>query len=163
MRRTSSAIGAGPGAFQWGCFDTALASAYADEGEDIAIVACGPILAEAMRAALVLKEEKGIEARVVNMHTVKPLDTAALLRALHETGAILSCEEHQRGGFGNIVAGALCTGKRGAAPLIMDMVGVEDRFGESGRPRELMVKFGLDAEHIALRAIELLRRKERKD
>jgi transketolase len=151
-----------PGDFR-GAFDTVLASAYADEGEEIAIVACGPILAEAMRAALILKEEKGIEARVVNMHTVKPLDAAALLRALYETGAILSCEEHQRGGFGNLVAGALCSGKRGAAPLIMDMVGVEDRFGESGRPRELMVKFGLDAEHIALRAIELLRRKERKD
>ncbi len=61
-----------------------------------------------MRAALILKEEIGLETRVLNMHTVKPLDVDAVGRARAETGAILTCEEHQKGGFGNIMAGALC-------------------------------------------------------
>ncbi len=89
-------------------FETVLASAYADEGEDLAIVACGPILCEAMRAAVILKEEFGLETRVLNVHTVKPLDGEALRRAARETGAMLTCEEHQKGGFGNLVAGAVC-------------------------------------------------------
>jgi transketolase len=148
-----------PGEFKTG-FDCCLASAYADEGEDLTIGGCGPLGAEALRAALILKEEDGTEVRVINMHTIKPLDSRALARALAETGAILSCEEHQKGGFGNLVAGALCAGPR---PCVMDMVGVEDRFGESGRPRELMIRFALTAEHIAVRARELLRRKGRKD
>jgi transketolase len=139
-----------------GSFDIYPASAYKSEGEDIAIVACGPILAEAMRAALILKEDDAIEARVINMHTVKPLDAKALDRALAETGAILTVEEHQRGGFGNLIAGTLCCRKEAVQPFVMDMVGVEDRFGGSGRPRELMIRFGLSAEHIALRARTLL-------
>ena len=128
-------------------FQTVLSSGYAAEGEDLSIVACGPIVCEAMRAAVILKEEFGLETRVINMHTVKPLDREALLRAAQETGAVLSCEEHQKGGFGNLVAGVLC-GK----PLAFDTLGVEDRFGESGKPWELMIRFGLTAEHIAKRA-----------
>jgi transketolase len=128
-------------------FQTVLSSGYAAEGEDLSIVACGPIVCEAMRAAVILKEEFGLETRVINMHTVKPLDREALLRAARETGAVLSCEEHQKGGFGNLVAGVLC-GK----PLAFDTLGVEDRFGESGKPWELMIRFGLTAEHIAKRA-----------
>jgi transketolase len=140
-------------------FETTLASEYAGEGEVLSIVACGPILCEVMRAALILKEEFGLETRVINMHTVKPLDSAALGKALTETGAILTCEEHQVGGFGNIVAGALCRQKAARAPMVFAMTGVEDRFGESGRPAELMIRFGLTAEHIAVKARELLERK----
>ncbi len=137
-------------------FQTVLAPAYRDEGEDIAIVACGPIVCEAMRAAVILKEEFGIETRVVNVHTVKPLDRDALLRAARETRAMLTCEEHQKGGFGNIVAGAVLAGGRGERPIAFGSLGVEDRFGESGKPWELMVHFGLAAEHIAARAKELV-------
>jgi len=131
-------------------FETILSSAYAGEGEDLAIAACGPILCEAMRAAVILKEEFGLETRILNVHTVKPLDVEALRRAARETGAVLACEEHQKGGFGNIVAAAVCGA--GDGPLAFDRIGVEDRFGESGKPWELMIRFGLTAEHIAVRA-----------
>jgi transketolase len=140
-------------------FQTALASEYRDEGEDLTIAACGPMVAEAMRAAWILKEERDLETRVLNVHTVKPLDTAALLGAARETGAVLTCEEHQKGGFGNIVAGAICSRVSAGGRLVFDSVGVEDRFGESGRPWELMVRFGLAAECIAARALALMERK----
>ena len=143
------------------CFDVAPSSEYADEREDISIVACGPIVCEAMRAALILKEESGLETRILNMHTVKPLDGDAVGRACRETGAILTCEEHQKGGFGNIIAGSLSARKEMEDPYVFAMVGIEDRFGESGRPRELMIRFGLTAEHIAVRAQELIARKGR--
>jgi transketolase len=146
------------GAFR-DCFQTVLASEYAGEGEHLSIVSCGPILCEVMRAALILKEELGLETRVINMHTVKPLDSAALGSALRETGALLTVEEHQVGGFGNIVAGALCRQKGARDPLTFAMMGIEDRFGESGKPAELMIRFGLTAEHIAVKARELMRRK----
>jgi transketolase len=137
-------------------FETVLATGYADEREDLAIAACGPILCEAMRAAVILKEEYGLETRVLNVHTVKPLDVEALRRAARETGALLTCEEHQKGGFGNLVAGAVCGCEMGGRPLAFDRLGVEDRFGESGKPWELMVRFGLTAEHIAARAKALV-------
>jgi transketolase len=144
-------------------FDARLASSYQSENEDLTIVACGPLLCEAMRAALILKEENGLETRVINMHTVKPLDVKALERARVETGALLTCEEHQKGGFGNLIAGAICARKGMHDPFVFGMVGMEDRFGESGKPRELMIRFGLTAEHIAVRARELIQRKGRKD
>jgi transketolase len=143
-------------------FDICLASSYQIENEDLTIVSCGPLLTEAMRAALILKEEFGLETRLLNVHTIKPLDARALDRALVETGAILTCEEHQKGGLGNLVAGALCARKGMHDPFVLDMIGMEDRFGESGKPRELMIRFGLSAEHIAARARELVRRKGRK-
>jgi transketolase len=142
-------------------FQTVLASEYRDEHEDIAIVACGPLVPEALRAALILKETRGIEARVINVHTVKPLDRDALARAAAETGAVLSCEEHQKGGFGGLVASALCQARGARDPLLYDSIGVEDRFGESGRPWELMIHFGLTAEHIASRAVLLVHKKPR--
>ncbi len=121
-------------------------------------MACGPMVAEAMRAAWLLKEEYGIETRVVNVHTVKPLDVAALVRAADETHLIVTAEEHQVGGFGNIVAGAILRHRQDfAQPLLFDMVGVQDRFGVSGKPWELMQAFGLCAEHIAERVLRLKR------
>ncbi|MDI6828642.1 MAG: transketolase, partial [Armatimonadota bacterium] len=135
-------------------FETVLASEYKNENEDIAIIACGPMVPEAMRAAWILKEEFGIEARVLNVHTVKPIDREALIRAANETGAVLTAEEHQVGGFGNIVAGMLL--KSTDKPIAFDMIGVQDKFGESGQPWELMQVFGLCAEHLADRAKKLV-------
>ncbi|MBC8278609.1 MAG: transketolase, partial [FCB group bacterium] len=86
-------------AFEW-----KLASEYQSENEDIAIIACGPMVPEAMRAAWILKSDFGLETRIVNIHTVKPLDTEAIARAAAETGLIVTAEEHQVGGFGNWVA-----------------------------------------------------------
>jgi transketolase len=137
-------------------FETHLSNDYASEGEDAAIVACGPMVPEAMRAAWLLKEDYGLETRVVNVHTVKPLDVAALVRAAEETQLVVTAEEHQVGGFGNIVAGAILQHRSDFhSPLEFDMLGVQDRFGVSGKPWELMQTFGLSAEHIADRVLRL--------
>ena len=85
-------------------FETVLSTDYRSEGEDAAIVACGPMVPEAMRAAWLLKEDYGIETRVLNVHTVKPLDAAALVAAAAATGLVVTAEEHQKGGFGNLIA-----------------------------------------------------------
>ncbi len=131
-------------------FETVLSTDYQGEGEEVSIVACGPMVPEAMRAAWLLKEECGIETRIVNVHTVKPLDVAALVRAADETGLVVTAEEHQVGGFGNIVAGAILQNRQNfQLPLLLDRVGVPDCFGVSGKPWELMQWFGLSAEHIA--------------
>ncbi|MEA3485428.1 MAG: transketolase C-terminal domain-containing protein, partial [Candidatus Aerophobetes bacterium] len=140
-------------------FEVKISTHYKLEGEDLSIIACGPMVLEAMRAAYILKEEYGIETRIINVHTVKPIDKEAIIRAVEETGIIVTAEEHQMGGFGNIVAGVIAKGKRYTTPLLMDMVGVEDRFGESGGPWELMKAFGLTAEHIAKKAKKLYDRK----
>ena len=143
-------------------FETFLSSDYAGENEDVAIVACGPMVPEAMRAAWLLKEECGLETRVVNVHTVKPLDATALVKAAEETGLIVTAEEHQVGGFGNIIAGAILRNRQNfTLPLLLDMVGVQDRFGVSGKPWELMQHFGLCAEHIAERVMRLQERRRR--
>ena len=137
-------------------FKTCLAHEYPDERENLSIIACGPMVPEAMRAAWILKEEHGIETRVINIHTLKPMDHKAIMRAVRETGVIVTCEEHQKGGFGNLVAGSIIRHKEYGAPLLFEMIGVNDRFGESGGPWELMISFGLTAEHIAEKAKKLL-------
>ncbi|NPV49279.1 MAG: transketolase [Armatimonadetes bacterium] len=136
-------------------FETCLASDYESENEDLAIIACGPMVPEAMRAAYILKLERGIETRILNVHTVKPLDRVAIVAAAADTGVVITAEEHQVGGFGNLVAGAICQGDL-SRPVKLRMVGVRDTFGESGQPWELMKFFGLTAEHIAQTALELL-------
>ena len=137
-------------------FETVLSTDHQSEGEEVTIVACGPMVAEAMRAAWLLKEEHGMETRILNVHTVKPLDVAALARAAEETGLIVTAEEHQVGGFGNIVAGAILESRQNfQLPLLLDRVGVPDCFGVSGKPWELMQWFGLSAEHIAQRVLKL--------
>jgi transketolase len=142
-------------------FETFLAADYAGEEEELSIIACGPMVAEAMRAAWLLKEEFHLETRVVNVHTVKPLDVKALVEAAEQTHVVLTAEEHQVGGFGNIVAGAILRNRRNfEAPLLLDMVGVQDRFGISGKPWELMQWFGLCAENLAERALALLKRRQ---
>jgi transketolase len=137
-------------------FETFLSTDYAGEGEEVSIMACGPMVPEAMRAAWLLKEERGIETRVVNVHTVKPLDVAALAQAADQTQIVLTAEEHQVGGFGNIIAGAILQHRRNYEHrLLFDMLGVNDRFGLSGKPWDLMRAFGLSAEHIAERVLKL--------
>jgi len=139
-------------------FETYLSKSYNNENEDVCIVACGPMVAEAMRAAWILKQEFNLETRIINIHTVKPVDRACLLKAAGEIGRIITVEEQQTGGFGNIIAGIISTGKNYSGSFIMDMVGINDRFGESGDPWDLMKAFGLSAEHIASRAKLLMER-----
>lgn len=140
-------------------FETKFSTDYTSEGEDLTLIACGPIVAEAMRAAYILKEEYNLETRILNIHTLKPIDKKTILKAAEETGIIITCEEHQVGGFGNIIAGVISQNKKYSTPLLLDMVGVEDRFGESGAPWELTKIFGLTAEHIAQRAKKLYDKK----
>lgn len=142
-------------------FETKLSSDYTSEGEDLTLIACGPMVAEAMRAAYILKEEYNINTRILNIHTVKPIDKKAIIKAADETNIIITCEEHQVGGFGNIIAGVIAQGKSYNTSLLMDMVGVEDRFGESGAPWELTKVFGLTGEHIAQRAKKLYEKKNK--
>jgi len=140
-------------------FETKLSSDYTSEGEDLTLIACGPMVAEAMRAAYILKEEYNLETRILNIHTLKPIDKKAIIKAAEETNIILTIEEHQVGGFGNIISGIIAQNKKYSTPLLMDMIGVEDRFGESGAPWELTKAFGLTGEHIAKRAKELYNKK----
>jgi transketolase len=139
-----------------GAFDNTLSSYYSSEDEHISIVSCGPMVAEAMRAAWILKQEYGIETRVINIHTIKPLDKQCIIRAADETGVILTVEEQQTGGFGNIISGAVTRGRVIGKPLAFDMMGINDMFGASGAPWDLMKKFGLSAEFIAIRAKDLV-------
>jgi|LDZT01.1.fsa_nt_gi transketolase len=140
-------------------FETKINPEYKSENEDVAIIACGPMVAEAMRAAYILKKEYNLETRVVNIHTVKPIDKEAILKAVEEIGVILTAEEHQKGGFGNIVAGVISEGKMFKTPFLFEMIGVNDEFGLSGAPWELLKVFGLTAEHIAKKAQALHGRK----
>ncbi|MBM3308354.1 MAG: transketolase [Candidatus Eisenbacteria bacterium] len=137
-------------------FQHALASKYKSEGEDLTIAACGPSVPEAMRAAWILKNEYDIETRVLNVHTVRPLDEAAIIAAAAETGIVVTAEEHQVGGFGNLVAAVLAKAPAlYGLPVGVGMVGVKDRFGESGAPWELVKEFEVSAEHIAVEAKRL--------
>lgn len=131
-------------------FETVLSTEAKNKGEDIAIISCGPELAETMRAAWILKEEFGITSRVINISTVKPLDKKAIVAAAKETGCVLTVEEHQKGGLGNLVSSAILC--ESSTPVVFDMIGVEDRFGDTGAPWDLMKRFGLTAEHIAEKA-----------
>ena len=141
-------------------FETKPSSGYISEKEDLTLIACGPMVAEAIRAAYILKEEYNLEARILNIHTLKPIDKKAILKSAEETNIIITIEEHQVGGFGNIIAGVIAKNKNYSTPLLMDMIGVEDRFGLSGAPWELTKVFGLTAEHITKRVKELYDRKK---
>lgn len=139
-------------AFEW-----KAASAYRTENENLVIISCGPETAEAMRAAYILKEEKDIETRVLHLPTVKPLDEDAILRAVAETRAVITAEEHQLGGLGNQVAGLIMEHLSPSDKIRrFARIGVRDRFGESGQPWQLIIKFGLAAEHLAQKALQLI-------
>jgi transketolase len=137
-------------------FEVKLASEYPSEDEDLTIIACGPEVPEAMRAAWILKEDFGIQTRIINVHTLKPLDKEPVIKAALETGLIVTAEEHQVGGFGNWISAVVSQAPElYKQPLLLGMVGVKDRFGESGKPWELIKEFEVSAEHIAQRAKEL--------
>jgi transketolase len=137
-------------------FETKLASEYESENENLTGIACGPSVCEAMRAAYILKEEYGIETRVINMHTVKPMDKKAIIRAALETGIVITAEEHQVGGMGNPIAAVVAQARELCdKSIVRGMIGVKDRFGESGAPWELVKEFEVSAEHIAVKAKEL--------
>ena len=137
-------------------FETRLAREYKDESEDLTIIACGPMVPEAMRAAYILQQEFGWETRVINMHTLKPIDEDAVIRAARETGLIITAEEHQIGALAWRVS-AVITNSRElfGQPVLTGAIGVHDRFGESGAPWELIREFEVSAEHIAQMAVEL--------
>jgi transketolase len=124
-------------------------------GSDVTLVACGVEVARAVEAATLLEAE-GIDARVVNMATIKPIDAELLAQCAEETGAIVTAEDHNiYGGLGGAVAESLA----GTHPCPIEFVGVKDVFGASGEPEELAVMFGLSARHIAQAAKRVLARK----
>lgn len=126
------------------------------EGNDVTIVATGIMVDTAIEAKNVLAEE-GINARVINIHTLKPLDTALLVEAAKETGAIVTVEEHSIiGGLGSAVAEALCE----ECPVPVIKVGVNDTFGESGKPNELLEKYGLTVDAVVTAAKKSLNLKK---
>ena len=125
------------------------------EGKDVAIMACGTMVYEALMAADIL-EKKGIKAKVLNIHTVKPIDEDAIVKAAKECGAIVTAEEHQIfAGFGSAVAEVVVR----KCPVPMEMIGVNDKFGESGEASELMSKYGLKDVNIAAAVEKVLKRK----
>jgi transketolase len=141
-------------------FETALASEHKNEHEDLSIIACGPMVPEAMRAAYILHKDYGYETRVINMHTLKPLDAQAVVRAAKETGVLVTAEEHQIGALAWHVSSVLtCSEALYGTPVITGAIGVRDRFGDSGAPWELVKEFEVSAEHIAHKATLLLRTK----
>jgi transketolase len=128
------------------------------DGEDLTIISTGHMTWEALQAAYSL-ESQGISARVVNLHTIKPIDKEIIINSGKETGAILTAEEHQiTGGLGSAVAEVVVKNN----PVPMDFIGVHDRFGESGQPEELMDKYGLRSANIIDAAIKLLHQKNSK-
>lgn len=126
------------------------------EGTDLTIFATGHLVWEALKAAEFL-HERGISAEVINIHTIKPLDEEAVLRSARKTGAVVTAEEHQRnGGLGESIAGVLARHE----PTPMEQVAVEDVFGESGKPAQLLEKYGLDYRHIAEAGRQVIGRKK---
>ena len=125
------------------------------EGSDVSIFATGHMLWYAIEAEAILSE-KGISAEVINIHTIKPLDEAAILNSVAKTGCAVTAEEHQiNGGLGDSVAQTLCRNH----PAPVEYVGVNDSFGESGRPLELLDKYGLSTESIISAAEKVMKRK----
>lgn len=127
------------------------------KGDDVAIFACGSMVYEALIAAESLEKE-GIKARVLNVHTIKPLDEKMVVLVANECGCAVSAEEHQRaGGLGGAIAEVLAR----KSPIPMEMVGLDDCFGESGEPEELMKAYSLKSENICDAAKTALQRKKK--
>ncbi len=125
------------------------------EGKDLTIIGCGMLLYNALLAAEELSKE-GIEATVINSHTIKPLDITTIINSVKETKAVVTVEEHQvMGGLGSAVAETLSQ----HFPAPQEFIGVHDRFGESGEPDELIEAFGMGVKDIKAAAIRVLKRK----
>jgi transketolase len=125
------------------------------EGTDVTLIACGHLVWNALKAAEQLASQ-GIRAEVINMHTIKPLDEEAVLRSVERTGCLVTCEEHNRhGGLGDAVAQVLAMHR----PTPQEYVAVNDTFGESGTPDQLLKKYGLDTPDIVKAAHRVMARK----
>ncbi|WP_447639779.1 MULTISPECIES: transketolase family protein [Chitinophagaceae] len=125
------------------------------EGTDVSIFACGHMVWKAIEAGLAL-EEKGISVEVINIHTIKPLDTEAIIKSISKTKAAITVEEHNIwGGLGESVAHVAATN----FPVPIELIGTNDTFGESGTPEQLLEKYGLDAPHIIAAVEKVLARK----
>lgn len=126
-----------------------------NEGSDVTIIATGHLVWKAIEAGHILAE-KGISAEIINIHTIKPLDEKAILDSVSKTKCVVTAEEHQmNGGLGDSVAQLLVRN----LPLPMEMVAVNDTFGESGTPDELLLKYGLDKVNIVAAAEKVMKRK----
>lgn len=126
-----------------------------NEGKDVTILATGHLVWEAIQTGEMLAE-KGIDAEIINIHTIKPLDKEAILKSVAKTGCIVTCEEHQyNGGLGDSVAQLLAQNN----PKPIEYVGIDDKFGESGKPEDLMVKYGLKSQNIVHAVEKVIKRK----
>ena len=136
--------------FEWG-----KATTVAEHGTDMTMIVSGILLRKALDAALRLKEQ-GIGVRVLDMATIKPLDREAVIKAARETGAIMTIEDHTvMGGLGSAVSEVVVQN----CPVPMELVGIQDRFGESGDPELIYRDHGMDVDAIVLKAKKLLQRK----
>lgn len=128
-----------------------------NEGKDVSIFATGHLVWEAILAGEKLAE-MGINAEIINIHTIKPLDEEAILKSVAKTRCVVTCEEHNRlGGLGDSVAQVLVKND----PLPQEYIAVNDSFGESGKPAELMKKYGLDSENIIQAVQKVIARKNK--
>ncbi len=126
-----------------------------NEGKDVSIFATGHLVWHAIEAGHLLAE-KGIDAEIINIHTIKPLDNEAILKSVAKTRCVVTAEEHQmNGGLGDSIAQLLAR----TTPLPLEMVAVNDSFGESGTPEQLMEKYGLNAANIVEKVLKVLSRK----
>jgi transketolase len=126
-----------------------------NEGKDVSIFATGHLVWEAILAGELLEKE-GIHAEIINIHTIKPLDEQAILQSVSKTGCVVTAEEHQlNGGLGD----AVCQVLSRHLPTPVEMIGVNNSFGESGTPAELMKKYGLDAANIIKAVQKVIKRK----
>ncbi|MCP4651777.1 MAG: transketolase family protein [Candidatus Omnitrophica bacterium] len=131
-----------------------LGKGYAlTEGADLAVIACGIMVQETLKAHDILKK-RGISISVYNMHTIKPIDKELIIKIANKHKKILVCDEHQAMGG---LCSAVCEVVARNCPVLVDCVAVEDRFGQSGAPKELMDFYGLSADSIAKRAEEFIR------
>jgi len=125
------------------------------EGKDVSIFATGHLVWKALEAVQILKE-KGIAAELINIHTIKPLDEEAILRSVAKTHCVVTAEEHMmNGGLGDSIAQLLAR----KLPTPLEMVAVDDKFGESGTPDELMTKFGLDTVNVVEAVLKVIGRR----
>lgn len=126
-----------------------------NEGKDVTIIATGHLVWEAILAGEILAE-KGIDAEIINIHTIKPLDTASILKSIRKTKCVVTCEEHQmNGGLGDAVAQFVT--RNYLVP--QEYIAVDDSFGESGTPESLMEKYGLTSSHIVEAVSKVMARK----
>ena len=126
------------------------------EGTDVTIIACGHLVWKSIEAIQIL-EAKGISVELINMHTIKPLDVQAILKSVGKTGCVVTAEEHMaNGGLGDSVSQVLAQ----HMPCPQEYVAVNDSFGESGTPMELMTKYGIDAQNVVDAALKAISRKK---